>query len=133
MEIPVDDVRPLMRQHGPALLQVPVDIVRGQQNGRSEGDGTADGVADPHAPIGGPGFAYRRGGSGNAPRQAQADRQPQQQQAGNAGVERRYDGEPIDRGVAIGVRRDGYVRLQRERDTQRLRCWRIIQWMIGEP
>ena len=33
IEIPVGDVGALMRQHGPALRQIPIDALRGKQDG----------------------------------------------------------------------------------------------------
>src|SRR5689334_18899904 len=48
VEIAVGDMRSLMREHCKALLGVPAEKLRRHEDGRAEGDGTADVAADAH-------------------------------------------------------------------------------------
>ena len=59
--------------------------------------GSADGLAHPHPPAGGPGLHDRRRGADQTPGEANADRQSQQQQAGDAGIDGCRQIQPIDR------------------------------------
>src|SRR5258707_8941247 len=48
MEITVGDVGTLVGKHRPALRPIPIDVLRGKQDGRSEGDRPADDMAHAH-------------------------------------------------------------------------------------